>query len=63
MYQNPFYILIALNFVLTYSRTDGLYFHLSEGERKCFIEEVPSETQVTGNSLSLHQLMKGLIEF
>lgn len=54
MYQNPFYILLALNFVLTYYRTDGLYFHLSEGERKCFIEEVPSETQVTGKSLSFH---------
>ncbi|XP_050049048.1 transmembrane emp24 domain-containing protein eca [Dermacentor andersoni] len=27
----------------------GLYFHISETERKCFIEEVPEETLVVGN--------------
>jgi len=26
----------------------GLYFHISETERKCFIEEVPDETTVIG---------------
>lgn len=26
----------------------GLYFHISETERKCFIEEVPDETLVVG---------------
>lgn len=27
----------------------GLYFHISETERKCFIEEIPDETLVVGN--------------
>ncbi|XP_034961766.1 transmembrane emp24 domain-containing protein 9 [Zootoca vivipara] len=27
----------------------GLYFHLGETERKCFIEEIPDETMVIGN--------------
>lgn len=26
----------------------GLYFHIAETERKCFIEEVPDETTVLG---------------
>lgn len=26
----------------------GLYFHLGEIERKCFIEEIPDETMVIG---------------
>eukprot|EP00037_Helgoeca_nana_P015340 m.143294 g.143294 ORF g.143294 m.143294 type:complete len:220 (+) comp22974_c0_seq1:23-682(+) len=28
--------------------TSGLYFHIKESEVKCFIEEVPDETMVTG---------------
>ncbi|KAJ1349369.1 hypothetical protein KIN20_004925 [Parelaphostrongylus tenuis] len=27
----------------------ALYFHIAETERKCFIEEIPDETMVTGN--------------
>ena len=27
---------------------NGLYFHISETERKCFIEEVPTETMIVG---------------
>ena len=27
---------------------NGLYFHISETERKCFIEEVPEETLLKG---------------
>lgn len=26
----------------------GLYFHIAETERKCFIEEIPDETTVLG---------------
>ena len=26
----------------------GLYFHMGETEKKCFIEEIPDETMVTG---------------
>jgi hypothetical protein len=28
--------------------SDALYFHIAETERKCFIEEIPDETMVTG---------------
>ncbi len=28
--------------------SSGLYFHIAETERKCFIEEIPDETMVTG---------------
>ena len=28
--------------------SNGLYFHIAETERKCFIEEIPDETMVTG---------------
>ena len=27
---------------------NGLYFHISETEQKCFIEEVPAETMIVG---------------
>jgi len=27
---------------------DGLYFHIAETEKKCFIEEIPDETMVMG---------------
>ncbi|XP_043231643.1 transmembrane emp24 domain-containing protein eca-like isoform X1 [Amphibalanus amphitrite] len=27
---------------------NGLYFHIAETERKCFIEEIPDETMITG---------------
>ena len=33
----------------TTSNFAGLYFHIGETERKCFIEEIPDETMVTGN--------------
>lgn len=45
MYQNPLYLIVAFSFFTSYAT--GLYFHLAEGERKCFIEEVPSDTMVT----------------
>lgn len=48
MYRGELYLLIAFNFLLKYSA--GLYFHLAEGERKCFIEEVPSDTMVTSKT-------------
>lgn len=32
---------------------NGLYFHISETEEKCFIEEVPSETMIVGKSRAL----------
>ena len=29
--------------------TRGLYFHIGETEKKCFIEEIPDETILIGN--------------
>lgn len=49
MYRAELYLVVALNFLLNY--TTGLYFHLAEGERKCFIEEVPSDTMVTSKMI------------
>lgn len=31
--------------------TSALYFHIAEGERKCFIEEIPDDTTVIGNAV------------
>lgn len=39
--------LITLSIIL--ESTSGLYFHIGETERKCFIEEIPDETTVLGN--------------
>ena len=38
--------LITLSLVFNF--TSGLYFHIAETERKCFIEEIPDETTVIG---------------
>ena len=34
-------------FVIT--EVHSLYFHIQEGERKCFIEEIPDDTLIVGN--------------
>jgi hypothetical protein len=39
--------LLAL--VVIFPLVSPLYFHIAETERKCFIEEIPDETMVTGN--------------
>ena len=31
----------------------GLYFHMGETEKKCFIEEIPDETMITGKKLKV----------
>merc|ERR1712029_628732 len=40
---------IVLANILVLPLSSGLYFHIGEAERKCFIEEIPDETMVTGN--------------
>ncbi|XP_044882897.1 transmembrane emp24 domain-containing protein 9-like [Mauremys mutica] len=40
--------LVLLLLVGAVSRSFGLYFHLGETERRCFIEEIPDETMVIG---------------
>jgi hypothetical protein len=39
-------VLLALTII---GYTSGLYFHIAETEKKCFIEEIPDETMVIGN--------------
>jgi hypothetical protein len=47
-------MLKTLQYLLTLSVifecTSGLYFHIGETERKCFMEEIPDETTVLGNT-------------
>lgn len=39
------YILVATIYL---TRCSALYFHMGETEKKCFLEEIPDETMVTG---------------
>ena len=41
-------LVMVLGIVLIPS-TRGLYFHIGETEKKCFIEEIPDETILIGN--------------
>ena len=43
--------------------SNGLYFHIAETERKCFIEEIPDETMVTGTKKYLRATSAGKILF
>lgn len=45
--MNLYWILFLISTCLN-ELTSALYFHISETERKCFIEEVPDETLVVG---------------
>lgn len=47
MMLRVFESLFFLIFACVYS-TYGLYFHIGETEKKCFIEEIPDETMVIG---------------
>lgn len=33
--------------------SDALYFYLEGAEKKCFLEELPKETMVTGTTISI----------
>ena len=41
--------LVCLLGVFLIPSTRGLYFHIGETEKKCFIEEIPDETILIGN--------------
>lgn len=45
MAQTQCFLLLASYLFFSVS---GLYFHIGETERKCFIEEIPDETMVVG---------------
>lgn len=48
---NVFAVILSVFAVLT--QVNCLYFHIGETERKCFIEEVPDETNVIGEVIIL----------
>ncbi|KAJ8934984.1 hypothetical protein NQ318_014151 [Aromia moschata] len=47
MWRKNIFLSVALLFV-TLEFSNALYFHIGETERKCFIEEIPDETNVIG---------------
>lgn len=47
MWHNLATVLVVA-FLVFVPLSHGLYFHIGETERKCFIEEIPDETMVTG---------------
>ena len=49
-----------VTFLVALPLSNGLYFHIAETERKCFIEEIPDETMVTGkiNTLKKYPVKK-----
>ncbi|CAD7093353.1 unnamed protein product [Hermetia illucens] len=54
---NPIFLLFAISLIET---SYGLYFHIGETERKCFIEEIPDETTVIVNyKVELHDPRSG----
>jgi hypothetical protein len=47
--MDNFLIIRLLISMIAIKSSFGLYFHIAETERKCFIEEVPDDTLVVGN--------------
>lgn len=45
MIKNTALVLLLISLI---GVCQGLYFHIAETERKCFIEEIPDETTVIG---------------
>lgn len=46
-------VLTLLLLALLSGRVPALYFHIGELEKKCFIEEIPDETMIIGERLTL----------
>ena len=44
--MNSLFFLLVFLQIVTFGST--LYFHMGETEKKCFIEEIPDETMITG---------------
>jgi hypothetical protein len=40
----------------------SLYFHMGETEKKCFIEEIPDETMVTGQLDNVFLLQESCVQ-
>ena len=41
-------LFVNIVIVCMYSAVSGLFFHIGETEKKCFIEEIPDDTMVVG---------------
>ena len=55
-------VVVWLAVSLVFFRLDlahGLYFHMGETEKKCFIEEIPDETMVIGEFGDPQELLGG----
>ena len=46
IFLSTFCFLISLNPVFS------IFFHIAEGEEKCFLEDVPADVIISGNSLT-----------
>ena len=46
--RNQSYLILIVSLFQLFTLSSSLYFHISETERKCFIEEIPDETLVIG---------------
>lgn len=60
MLKKDTFSLILLALAVDYA--NGLYFHIAETERKCFIEEIPDETTVLGELSVIYALHVTFIE-
>lgn len=47
--MSALWLLLALCVAALIDRSSALYFYLNEGDKRCFIEEVPPETLIVGN--------------
>lgn len=52
MIKSTSFVLLLVSLI---SVCQGLYFHIAETERKCFIEEIPDETTVIGKRVKLSE--------
>lgn len=55
MWQTKMNSLSIFTLFAAFSCVSALYFHIQETEKKCFIEEIPEQTMVTGNLTVLHR--------
>ena len=54
-------ILANFIFLCLCTAVSGLYFHIAETEKKCFIEEIPDDTIVVGKFSFWSQIMTGAV--
>lgn len=45
--------------ILLIPLSSGIFFHITEGGVKCFLEEVPEDTLIAGETIVLNNTLKG----